>query len=232
MRRKCCRRRAHSGQVLLGPDQAQQSGMAVVVDVGVLERDFQQLIERTRRPFRLGECVLILRELDLVAFGLLGSSRQRLNPMRLRLVAGLERVGVLGVVEILAWHNAEKEHVVRLAGQRQPMPLDLLGRQILYCEIVVDNVQDVALGAFDRHRDKAHLERPIVVFGWVQPGPIVDVADLLTGNAVSSVSTPLMVGAFFDLNFSAKLGFLILVVRNSVLIWLLSDEVHRWFPRH
>ena len=29
------------------------------------------------------------------------------------------------------------------------------------------------------------------------------------GNAVSSVSTPLMVGAFFDLNFSEKLGFTI-----------------------
>ena len=46
--------------------------MAVVVDVGVLERDLQQLVQRTRRPFRVGEGVLILRELDLVAFGALG----------------------------------------------------------------------------------------------------------------------------------------------------------------
>ena len=75
--------------------------MAVVVDVRVLERDFQQLIQRTRRPFRLGEGALILRKLDLVTVDLLGSSRQRLNPMRLRQVAGLERIGVPGIVEIL-----------------------------------------------------------------------------------------------------------------------------------
>ena len=35
-----------------------------------------------------------------------------------------------------------------------------------------------------------------------------------TGNAVSSVSTPLMVGAFFDLNFSEKLG--------GFLIWIMD----------
>src|SRR5215471_17502361 len=38
------------------------------------------------------------------------------------------------------------------------------------------------------------------------------------GNAVSSVSTPLMVGAFFDLNFSEKLsGFLIWIMDASDL---------------
>src|SRR6516164_6588763 len=39
------------------------------------------------------------------------------------------------------------------------------------------------------------------------------------GNAVSSVSTPLMVGAFFDLNFSEKLGgFLIWIMDGLSLI--------------
>ena len=45
MRRKYFRSaRPTSGQILLGPDQAQQAGMPVVVDVGFLERDFQQFV--------------------------------------------------------------------------------------------------------------------------------------------------------------------------------------------
>ena len=128
--------------------------------------------------FGVGKRILIARELDLVAFDALGLPRHRLHPVRLRLVAGRERVCVPGVVEVLGRHDAEEEDVVRLAGQRQPMPLDLLRRQILHREILIDQVQHVALLAFDRDRDEAQLGGPVVVFGRMQAVQVVDVADL------------------------------------------------------
>ena len=58
------------------------------------------------------------------------------------------------------------------------MPPDLLAGQVLHREVVIDDVQQVALGALDRHRDEAQFARPIFVLARMQPAVVVDLADL------------------------------------------------------
>ena len=73
------------------------------------------------------------------------------------LLAGLQVARVPSVVEILRRHVAKKEHVVGLRGERQAEALDARARQIVHRQILVDQVQRVALLTLDRDVHEAQL---------------------------------------------------------------------------
>ena len=85
---------------------------------------------------------------------------------------------------------AKKENVVRFGPQGQ---------------ILDDQVERVVFLALDWDVDEAQFRRPIGIVR-VQSYEILSCERLPCGNAVCSVSTPRMVGAAFDLNFSRSKG--------------------------
>ena len=61
------RREVHHVRFWLRTDQAEQAGMIVGFDIGVAERDLDQVLKRARWPLRIGKGIWVARAFDLVA---------------------------------------------------------------------------------------------------------------------------------------------------------------------
>ena len=216
MGRKYFRASGASGQVLLGADQAQQAWMSVVVDIGVLERDFEQFVERARRPFRIGERILVLRELDLVAIDTLG----RRDVACIQCVLASWQALSASAFQVLSRFcdgTMQKKNTscgLQASASRCRL-IFLAGR---YCTARSSSMtcSMSRLAPLIGTDNEAQLARPVVVFGRMQPGPVVDVADLDDRQRRQQRLHAADGRALFDLNFSEKLGFTIFSVGSVI----------------
>ena len=96
--------------------------------------------------------------------------------------------------------------------KRQPVPPDAFRGEVLHGKLLIDQVQRVLPFTLDRDGHKTQFGRPIVFSDPGAGGRSRSTSAMRrTGNAVSSVSTPAMVGDRFERNFSRNpLGFSIL----------------------
>src|SRR5271166_5735752 len=131
--------------------------MVIVIDHAAGESLVDQVFQRLRWPLRIGESVGIPSEVNLVCFDTLVFSAGSLHPHRLSLFARLAVTQVPRVVFVTCWKMAQEKHIKRFRRQHQTEPLDFPARQKLERDVLIDQMQRVALLTFDWYVYEAQL---------------------------------------------------------------------------